>query len=279
MTARAALAPARRSARRLLPLGAALALAVGGVAAVAVVATSQSASAANISLNQCNGINDTPGLTTSCHVVIINTLTNDPLTTGSVVTVNGGVPQTSGDLVTSVTQCNASSNGGGGWVNCSVDITNNISASVSGSTGAATVNQCNANQANDGLGNAPTTCSPYPAASGSAAITQCNGSGNGGNLVPASQCNASGVVSSALPVTIDQCNDSANGGGARVNCSASISSNIIDTGLGSPVPDTGGTGGSGGTGGTTPTGVDLTGVTPGLDLALSAIEANAQLTG
>jgi hypothetical protein len=286
MTAHAVLIPARRSARKLLLLGAALALAVGGVAAVAVVATTQTASAANISLNQCNGVNGGGGQTTSCHVVIINTLTDSPLTTGSVVTINGGAPTASADLVTSVTQCNGSARGGGGWVNCSVDITNNIAANVSGSTGAATINQCNGTQAIDGLGNAPTTCSPYPASTSGATITQCNsGTGDGGGLVPSSHCTASGVVGSALPVTINQCIGSADGGDATVNCSATISTNIIDSGLGSPTPDTGGTGGTGGTsggggtGGTTRSGVNLTGVTPGLDRALQAIEANANLAG
>jgi len=84
------------------------------------------ATAANVPVGQCNGINDTPGLTTTCDVVIINNLTNNPGTTGSSVTLNGGIPTTSSDLVTSVTQCNNSGNGGGGTLTCSVSITNNI---------------------------------------------------------------------------------------------------------------------------------------------------------
>ncbi len=64
---------------------------------------SSPASAANVSIEQCNGINNTPGLTTNCSVTVVNTLTNDPATTGSVVTVNG-VTTTSSDIVTAVTQ-------------------------------------------------------------------------------------------------------------------------------------------------------------------------------
>ena len=91
--------------------------------------------------------------------------------------------------VTAVNQCNASINGGGGTLRCSLKITNNFVGVSPGAT-AATVNQC------VGSGGGITTgCSPYPAATTSAAITQCNGS--------------------------------ANGGGALMNCSASLTSNAV----------------------------------------------------
>ena len=189
-------------------------------------------SAANVSVGQCNGINDTPGLTTTCDVVIINNLTNNPGTTGSSVTLNGGIPTTSSDLVTSVLQCNNSGNGGGGTMTCNVSITNNIAVNGPGAPSAATVNQCVGSggpldgSSGDPLGpplpGNPDPCTPYPATTTGATITQCNGSAGGGGLVAPSTCDASGTVSSSLPVTVNQCNNSVNGGGSMINCSTTI---------------------------------------------------------
>jgi hypothetical protein len=215
---------------------------VVGVAGVAVVATPQPAEAANISIDQCNNVLNVAGVTVACDVVVVNTLTDDPLTTGSVVTLNGGTPTASGDIVTSVTQCNDSGNGGGGTMNCSVTITNNIVLSSPSAAVAATVNQCNGNQANDGLGNAPNTCTPYPATTSGATITQCNGTGNGGGLVFPSSCTASGTVSSSLPITVNQCNGSENGGGSQVNCTVSIATNVTTSGNGTNGNGTNGNG-------------------------------------
>src|SRR5688500_13126496 len=114
--------------------------------------------AATISLGQCNDLNGGPlGATTEirCSVTIVNTV--DGATTSSVTTVtrqcaleactgggNGTSTTTSADLVTDVTQCNASGNDAGIPVVCSVDITNVITAGTAGATPvtAATVNQC-----------------------------------------------------------------------------------------------------------------------------------------
>ena len=139
----------------------------------------ESASAADLSLNQCNGVSNSGGLTVQCIVSIVNTLTGDPATTGSVVTINGGAPVASGDVVTVVDQCNGSANGGGGTLLCSVTVVNNIAISGGIAPAGATVNQCNANQP-DGLGTAPNPYTPSPATTSGATITQCNGSGNGG---------------------------------------------------------------------------------------------------
>lgn len=202
------------------------------------------ASAASLAITQCNGINNTPGLTTNCNVTVVNTLTDDPATTGSLSTVNG-VTTTSTDIVTSVTQCNTSSRGGGGTLQCSVDIINNITMSGASSAATATISQCNGNQP-DGLGTAPNTCSPVANTGSGATIFQCNNrTGDGGGLVTDapdfSHCSASGTVSSSLPVTVNQCNeDAADGGGARVNCSTSITTNVIDTAVPAGGPTTGG---------------------------------------
>jgi len=117
--------------------------------------------------------------------------------------------------VTAVTQCNGSINGGGGTLLCSVFVTNNF-VGFTPSVTAATVNQC--------VGSVTTgtvkACSPYPANTTGAAITQCNGSANGGGT--SLTCTATGSQSSGLVVTINQCNGSANGGGTRTVCSARL---------------------------------------------------------
>jgi len=201
------------------------------------------ASAASQAITQCNGINDTPGLTTTCSVTVINTLTDDPATTNSVVTQNGATTTYPGIIVTSVTQCNSSSRGGGGTLNCSVDIINNIAMNGAAAAGTATISQCNGNQP-DGLGTAPNTCSPVANTGTGATIFQCNNrTGNGGGLVNVeplySHCTASGSVSASLPVTVNQCNeDSADGGGGRVHCTVSITSNVVNTATVAVTPST-----------------------------------------
>jgi hypothetical protein len=227
-------APRPRRRRRIAAIAAVAALVAGvvGVGGVAVLPAPGPAEAATISFEQCNDVSNVGGETVECQVTVVNTLTEDPLTTGSVVVVNGGAPTSSGDIVTSVTQCNGSANGGGSTLECSVSITNNIILSSPSAAVAATVNQCNDNQPDDGLGDAPNTCDPYPATTSGATITQCNGTGNGGGLVFPSGCTAAGTISASLPLTVNQCNGSANGGGAQVNCTASITTNVTATGNG-----------------------------------------------
>jgi hypothetical protein len=229
---------------------------VVGASALLLESSSTPASAATVAVTQCNGVNNTPGLTTSCSVTVVNTLTDDPATTGSVVTLNGVAGPFTNNVVNSVTQCNSSSRGGGGTLNCSVSIVNNIAMSGPGAAVTATISQCNGNQP-DGLGTAPNTCSPVANSGSGATIFQCNNrTGNGGGLVTVvplySHCEASGTVSSSLPVTVNQCNeDSADGGGGRVRCTTSITTNVVDTAV-TGGPSGGSTGGS--TGGT-PTGI------------------------
>ena len=83
------------SGRKWLVFGGVLALALGGLTGVLAFSSADSASAANVPVSQCNGISNTGGLTVQCDVTIVNTLTNDPTTTGSVVTINGGAPMAS----------------------------------------------------------------------------------------------------------------------------------------------------------------------------------------
>ena len=187
-----------------------------------------------------NGVDNTPGLGLICEVTVVNTITASG---GSAeVTVRechgaAGDPEaactTTTDVltepVTAVTQCNDATNGGGGTLRCSVDVTNNF-VGVDPAATAATVNQC------VGSGDGITTgCDPFPATTTGATITQCNGSANGGTLVELT-CTATGTESSGLGVTINQCNDSTNGGGALVICSANIENNEVAAPSPSPGP-------------------------------------------
>jgi hypothetical protein len=146
-----------------------------------------------------------------------------------------------------------------------VSITNNIAVNGPGAATAATVNQCVGSGGAPPLGpplpGNPDPCTPFPASTTGATITQCNGSATGGGLVSPSTCDASGTVSSSLPVTINQCNGSVTGGGSKINCSSTITTNVVDTTATSTTTPTstggtsgGGTGGTSGTGGTGGTG-------------------------
>lgn len=185
-----------------------------------------------------NGIDNTPGLGLICEVTIANTIT--PFGGSSTVTVRechgaAGDPEAACTTVTSVLttpvtvvdQCNNATNGGGGTLRCSVEVTNTY-AGLSPTVTAATVNQCVGSGGGITIG-----CVPFPATTTGATITQCNGSANGGTLVELT-CTATGTQSSAFAVTISQCNGSTNGGGALVTCSADSSDIVAAT----PTPTT-----------------------------------------
>jgi hypothetical protein len=262
------LPPTKRHGRKVLALGGVLALALAGIFTLLTAVNPESASALDI--DQCNGVNNGGGQTTSCQVVVINTLTDDPGTSGSSVSINGGAPTTSTELVNSVTQCNASANGGGSLVTCSVEIINNIAINGPAAPSSASVNQCQGNQP-DGLGTAPSPCSPASANTSGATITQCNATGDGGGLVPLSGCQASGTVSASLPILVNQCNASANGGdgGNEVHCSVTITTNVIDTTV--TAPDS-----SAGTGGGSESSTGISWLPPS---GASAVTTDARLAG
>jgi hypothetical protein len=194
-----------------------------------------------------NGVDDTPGLGLICQVTIINTFT----TSGGSATVivrechgAAGDPQASCNTttqnltspVTRVTQCNSAINGGGGTLRCSVKVTNHfVGVPVDATT--TTVDQCVGSGGGITVG-----CDPFPATTSGAAITQCNGSANGGTLVGLT-CTATGTKSAHAAVIINQCNGSANGGGALVICSANVSNSVAApaTSMLSPTSVPGGT--------------------------------------
>ena len=218
----------RRSFGLLLRCLAAFAL----LAPVAFVTAAPVAAAPLAATGACaTGVGNQGGAGIICEVTIVNNITSSGGT--ATVTVHEclgsagdptdgavGHPCTTTTTslttpVTSVTQCDGSVNGGGSTLRCSVVVTDNFVGVSPGAT-AATVNQCVGS--GDGL---TTGCSPFPATTTSAAITQCNGSANGGTLVGMT-CTATGTMSSALPVTINQCNGSGLKGGSLVICSATM---------------------------------------------------------
>jgi hypothetical protein len=234
----APVAPTTRRRRFSFAAAATIALVVGGSSAMpTATATAQ----APVTV-QCNNDEVTGAAREiTCDVAVVNTFDAATGVTSSITTVRecAGAPfaLTEGDctttptestnLVGSVNQCNNSVNDGGSIVTCNVTVINNITGT--GSTSPATVNQCIGS--GEGGGTQPTIkCDPMTSVTG-ADITQCNGSASGGGRggvgLERVQCDASGTVSTLLPVTIVQCNGSANGNGDLVTCSARITTNIL----------------------------------------------------
>jgi hypothetical protein len=225
--------PVSRSFLILLTVGLLLA------GSLASAGGASAASSAGQTTSCSNGVDNTPGLGLICRITVVNTVTS---TGGSAkVTIRechgaAGDPTAAcaplkvvnlNQLVTTVTQCNDSINGGGGTLRCSVQVTNRFVGLSTGAT-AATVNQCVGS--GDGIAN---NCDPFPATTSGATITQCNGSANGGTLVRL-ECTATGTKPSSHGVRINQCNGSANGGGALVICSSNITNiHVASSGGGS----------------------------------------------
>jgi hypothetical protein len=177
-----------------------------------------------------NGVGGGGGQGVICEVTIVNTITS---TGGSaVVTVHECVGSAGAPLsgvcsttkttlsapVTVVNQCNGTVEGGGSTLRCSVVITNNFVDVTPGASGV-TINQC------VGSGDGATVgCTPLQSTTG-AVITQCNGTANGGTLVELT-CTATGTMSAAFAMTVNQCNSSASGGGSLVICSASMANAV-----------------------------------------------------
>ena len=218
--------------QRSLLLSAALALSL--VATAAVTAPAPATAATIAATTTCsNGVDNSGGLGLICQVTVENTITvNGGSSRTTVRECHGpaGNPRASclttvrlmNRLVTRVTQCNDSINGGGGTLRCSVRVTNTW-IGVNPHSTAGTVNQC------VGSGGGITTgCDPFPATTSGARVTQCNGSANGGTLVGLT-CTATGTKGSTHSVRINQCNGSANGGGALVICSANVTNRVGTT--------------------------------------------------
>jgi hypothetical protein len=183
---------------------------------------------------QCDSVFNTPGLGMDCTVAVVNNLDLATGVTSSTTTYTqcsgfantaltcSGTTFSSTELVTSVSQCNSSLDGGGASMHCSVTITNNI---VGDATAVgATVSQCNDSLAGGGI--VLRACNPDPASTSGAAISQCNNSDNGGGSSLTCLVTAGSTTTAALYVTVSQCNFSANGGGSLIVCSVGMTNNI-----------------------------------------------------
>jgi hypothetical protein len=183
----------------------------------------------------CDSLFNTPGLGMDCTVAIVNNLDLATGVTSSTTTYTrcsgdantalsceGPTTVSSTELVTSVSQCNSSLDGGGASMHCSVTITNNIVGDATAI--GATVNQCN--DSLEGGGIVLRACNPDPASTSGAAITQCNNSDNGGGSSLTCSVTAGSTTTAALYVTVSQCNSSANGGGSLIVCSVGMTTNI-----------------------------------------------------
>ena len=218
--------------RRCLLLAAALVLAAVTVAVLPVPAAS--AAPLGSSVTQCNGVAGIGGGTgaVECSVVVENNLNLATGATSSTVStivcvhaantlVDCGAPTVVAGttLVTTVSQCNGSINVGGGNTLCSVSVVNTLTGSTTPKP--ATVNQC--------VGSGVSTtldCAPVSNTSG-AAVTQCNGSGNGGGGDVYCRVDTASTTTAQLPVTVNQCNASSNGGGSTVRCTTSLLTRVL----------------------------------------------------
>ncbi len=217
-------------------------LAVGlALLAIGLIGHAPSARAASVA-SQCNGEMNQGGYEVACSVTIVQYLTASgalaaaPPSTLSLTRCVGAVDSVTcatvdTDLtepIITVRQCDASGSGGGGKVLCFVSVTNHFVETVA-ALGAATVYQC-VGSVISGPG-APGTCTPANTAGvtsvAEATVGQCNGSGNDGTNVEFI-CTVSPVssISDTLNVNVDQCNGSGNGGGAFVECSAAVISDV-----------------------------------------------------
>ena len=232
--------------KMVLRMASILAMSLLMIGALAQSGGQSNAAPLSAPVNQCN--NDTAsnvgGQGLACTVTVDNYVDGNGTTAApSTVTVTKCVgaagpigagagtcattTSTSTQPVVSVTQCDGSSNGGGGVLICTVTITNHFAGSPASAPTAASVYQC-IGSVITGTG-APGTCTPVntPGVTSVTAATvgQCNGSGNGGTSVGfVCTVTTGSTMTSTLSVNVDQCNGSANGGGALMRCLATVSS-------------------------------------------------------
>lgn len=202
-------------------------------------------------VDQCNVQDNGGGRGVSCAVTVYNYYdfsTGDSRSSTVTVACSGPanttplpfcvtttIPSTS--LVTSVTQCNGSTNGGGASLICHVTVRNHF---VGGTTAtAASVDQC---QGSGDVGTAPTlNCGPNRADGPGSAVVQCNGSGNGGGGSLIVTCGVGASTTSAdWTVRVNQCNGSSNGGGGTVLCDVDMQNFTLPTFADTDADDTGG---------------------------------------
>ncbi|MGI8925167.1 MAG: hypothetical protein ACR2HN_00805 [Tepidiformaceae bacterium] len=220
-------------------------------------ASAAPASVAGSTLTACNDEQNGGGTGVRCTVTVTNYLTDAgalaaaPVSTWTVTRCTGAAGELSpallpgascttttapivGQPITTVQQCNGSGNGGNGGVWCTATIANHFTTAPAGAFTPATVYQCVSVPLTPGLVCDPPAANNTAASVTAATIGQCNGSGNGGGLVPAApllspHCavGSASTTTLALPVHVDQCNGSANGGGAFLKCTATVTNDVV----------------------------------------------------
>ena len=213
------------------------ALLLGAAGTVGLTATA--ASAADLTVDQCNNVGPGPaGATTgmTCTVTVVNTISSGTSSSTTTLTRqcsldacpsgNGTFSSSSTSLVTLINQCNGSDNDAAHPITCRISVTNNISLDTPGAApvSTATSNQC---VGSGGGGGGTVSCSPFPATTSSATVTQCNGSANGGGGTVDCAVDPTSMVAPAIPVRINQCNGTGNAGGTVLNCRATVTTNLV----------------------------------------------------
>lgn len=220
------------------------------IGSIALGGAQVSAAPFSAPISQCNNdvASNVGGQGLSCTVTVVNNLTSTGAAAApSTITVTKCVgaagpigagagtctttTTTSATPVVGITQCDGSSNGGGGVLICTVTMTNNFAGAPAQAVTPATVYQC-IGSVITGPG-APGSCTPVntPGITSVSAATvgQCNSSGNGGTSVGFTCAVTTGsTMTATFPVNVDQCNGSANGGGALLTCRATINSVIAN---------------------------------------------------
>lgn len=213
-------------------------------------------SVAGGTLTACNGEENAGGTGVRCTITVTNYVTDlgalaaAPVSTWTVERCTGAAgliapPATGGTCttttlsivgqpITTVQQCNGSGSGGGGGVWCAVTIANHFTTAPAGAFTPATVFECVSVPLTPGLVCDPTAGNNTAASVPAATVGQCNGSGNGGGLVPAvpagsAHCavGAGSTTTVTLAVHVDQCNGSANGGGEFLKCTATVTNDVV----------------------------------------------------
>ncbi len=234
-----------------------IALLTGGLLAMPQPAAAAPVAVAGATLTVCNGEQNAPGQGVRCTVSITNYVTSTgilapaPASSWTVTRCTGAAGVLSpallpaatctttttpilGAPITTVQQCNGSGSGGGGGVWCSVTLTNHFTPAPGAAFTAALVYECVSVPLTPGLLCDPTSLANTAGSVPTSTVGQCNGSGNGGGLVPAvpgGSANCSVGVGSTTTATmashVDQCNGSANGGGAFLKCFALVSNDVV----------------------------------------------------
>jgi hypothetical protein len=244
----------RGALRRWLTVVLAAGLTTVALTFVGTLVSIPSATAAPVSLSQCDSTGVDAGDTISCTITVTNEFAynaatpTQPTGTATIVTENSctgsascpitGTPTvpapittTSTSPVTSIDQCNTAGLGGASNITCTVTVTNDLTGYPTGSAIAPAISQCLTPGATvvvtctlNGSSNVNGTGSGGPSGQ---SVTQCNSSGGAlGALTCTITASATSQQSTGLPTTISQCGASGTTGASILTCTATITNNF-----------------------------------------------------